>query len=150
MNPDAIIDRQEREYVKSEEWDSVYKQEFKHEDGSNLTKTELKAKKKQGAFYDSRGIQGEDAIKAVKLEDKIRREIGQNQEEFNAQDYTARIMKIAKPYSADKLRKDSEVQSLTNSIEKELLRGGLDQRTATEQAKTAVKYVKLSKGIKEE
>lgn len=147
--PEAIIARQQKEYVKSKEWDDVYQQEFKHADGSKLTKTELKAKKEQGAFYDSRGIQGEDAIKAVKLEEKIKREVGRDQEEFNAQDYTARIMKIAKPYSADKLRKDSEVKSLTSSIEKELMRGGLDQRTAAEQAKTAVKYVKQAKGIKD-
>lgn len=147
--PSAIVDRQQKEYVKSKEWDDVYQQEFKHEDGSKLSNAELKAKKEQGAFYDSRGIQGEDTIKAVKLEEKIKREVGRDQEEFNAQDYTARIMKIAKPYSADKLRKDSEVQSLTNSIEKELINSGLDRRTAAEQAKTAVKYVKQAKGIKD-
>lgn len=144
-----IIARQQKEYVKSKEWDDVYRHEFKREDGSELSSAELKAKKQQGAYYDSRGIQGEDAIKAVKLEDKIKKEIGQDREEFDAQSYTARIMKIAKPYSADKLRKESEVQNLTNSITKEIMKGGLDQSAAAEQAKVAVKYIKQAKGIKE-
>ena len=58
-------------------------------------------------------------------------------------------MKIAKSYSADKLRKDSEVKSLTSSIEKELINGGFDKKGATEQAKMAVKYIKAAKGVKD-
>ena len=148
-NDTNIIARQEKEYVKSKEWDDMYRHEFKSADGSELSRAELKAKKQQGAFYDSRGIQGEDVIKAVKLEDKIKREIGQDNENFSAQDYTARIMKIAKPYTADKLRKEAEVQSLTNSITKEIMKGGLDRNSAKEQAQIAVKYIKQAKGIKE-
>ena len=146
---EEIIANQEKQYIKSNEWDDTYRHEFKNSDGSELSSSQLKAKKQQGAFYDSRGIQGEDAIKAVKLEDKIKKDLGENTENFDAQNYTARIMKIAKPYTADKLRKDSEVQSLTNSLTKEIMKGGLDQKSATEQAKLAVKYIKQSKGIKE-
>ena len=58
-------------------------------------------------------------------------------------------MKIAKPYTADKLRKEAEVQSLTNSITKEIMKGGLDRNSAKEQAQIAVKYIKQAKGIKE-
>lgn len=144
-----IIARQEKEYVKSTEWDDVYKHEFKHDDGSALSKSELKAKKKQGAFYDSRNISGEDAIKAVKLEDKIKKELGEGNQQFNAQDYTARIMKIAKPYTADKLRKESEVKNLTKSLTNELKRSGLGQKAAESEAQRAVKYIKQAKGVKD-
>ena len=148
---ESTIERQKSEYIKDTSWDNYYRQEIKGKDGKELTNSELKAKKTQGAYYDSRGIQGEDAIKAVKLEDKIKQEIGAQQgEEFDPQAYTARIMKIAKPYSADKLRKPSEVENLTNSITKELIKGGFDQKTASDQAKVAVKYVKQAKGIKDE
>lgn len=147
---EAIIAQAEKEYAKSKEWDDVYQHEFKHDDGSKLSRAELKNRKQQGAFYAARGITGDDTIKAVKLEDKIKKEIGPDNENLDAQQYTARIMKIAKPYSADMLRKDSEVRNLTTSIEKELMKGGFDQRNASDQAKIAVKYIKQAKGIKDE
>lgn len=146
---EAAIEQVEKAYVKSNEWDAVYKHEFKNDDGSSLSRADLKAKKQQGAFYAARGIDGEDAIKAVKLEDKIKKELGPENENLDSQQYTARIMKIAKSYSADKLRKDSEVKSLTSSIEKELINGGFDKKGATEQAKMAVKYIKAAKGVKD-
>ena len=146
---EAAIAQAEKAYVKSNEWDDIYKHEFKNSDGSSLSRADLKAKKQQGAFYAARGIDGEDAIKAVKLEDKIKKELGPENENLDSQQYTARIMKIAKSYSADKLRKDSEVKSLTSSIEKELINGGLGKKDATEQSKMAVKYIKAAKGVKD-
>jgi len=68
--PDTLISQAERDYVKSTEYDAIYQHEFKHEDGSALSKSELKAKKEQGAYYSARGIDGDNAIKAIKLEDK--------------------------------------------------------------------------------
>lgn len=147
---EAIIAQAEKEYVDSKEWDDVYQHEFKHNDGSKLSRAELKSKKKQGAFYAARGITGDDTIKAIKLEEKIKKEIGPDHENLDEQQYTARIMKMAKAYSADKLRKPDEVQGLTNSITNELIKGGFDKHSAINEAKTAVKFIKQAKGIKDE
>lgn len=148
--PEAILKRQQEEFVKSKEWDDVFQQEFKNEDGSKLTKAQLKARKQQAAYYDSLGFHGEEAIKSVKLEDKIKKDIGQEQQEgFDLQGYTARVKKIAKDYSADKLRDPNKVKTLTSSLEKELINSGFDKKSAETQAAKTVKHIKWSKGLKE-
>lgn len=149
----AVVEQREKAYVKSDEWNDHYKYEFKHKDGSSLTKQELKAKKQQGAYYAARGIDGEDTIRAVKMEDKIKKELQeQPQAPSNVNDLaraqTARFMKIAKKYDAKELRDPEKVQNLTKSLQKELLNGGFEQKQAQAQAERAVRYIKESKGLK--
>lgn len=150
---EAIIAQQEREFVKSKELDDLYKYEFRHEDGTSMSKAELKQRKEQGAYYAVRGVGGEDTVKAIKMEDKIKKELAasmpEEDAEVAAQQQTARLMKIAKAYSASDLRNENKVKGLTTSLEKELINGGFGKKEANEQALRAVKYIKSSKGIKD-
>ena len=150
---EAIIAQQEREFVKSKELDDLYKYEFRHEDGTSMSKAELKQRKEQGAYYAVRGVGGEDTVKAIKMEDKIKKELAASMPEEDAEvaakQQTARLMKIAKAYSASDLRNESKVKGLTTSLEKELINGGFGKKEANEQALRAVKYIKSSKGIKD-
>ena len=150
---EAIIAQQAREFVKSKELDDLYKYEFRHEDGTSMSKAELKQRKEQGAYYAVRGVGGEDTVKAIKMEDKIKKELAasmpEEDAEVAAQQQTARLMKIAKAYSAADLRNENKVKGLTSSLEKELINGGFGKKEANEQAVRAVKYIKSSKGIKD-
>lgn len=147
--PDTLISQAERDYVKSTEYDAIYQHEFKHEDGSALSKSELKAKKEQGAYYSARGIDGDNAIKAIKLEDKLKKELGPVSDDTDVQGYIARIMKEAKGYDAKDLRDKQKVTNLTNSLKSALEKGGYSSSDAGKEASRAVKYIKAAKGVKD-
>ena len=107
----------------------------------------------QGAYYDSIGIEGKDTFKAVKLEDKIKKEMAQAgvaEEEANrrAQAQTAAIMKEVKDYSAKDLREESTVRDLRTDLSKRLESQGL---TGNEKMKTVdmiVREMKSVRGVK--
>ena len=118
----------------------------------DASKKELKAKLEQGAYYDSIGIEGKDTFKAVKLEDKIKKEMAQAgvAEEANrrAQAQTAAIMKEVKDYSAKDLREESTVRDLRTDLSKRLESQGL---TGNEKMKTVdmiVREMKSVRGVK--
>lgn len=142
---DALIEQARKDYINNTEYDAVYQHEF----GPNLSKSQLKAKKEQGAYYSTRGIGGDDAIKAVKLEDKLRKELGTVEEGMDPQGYIASIMKEAKNYDKKDLRDETKVKGLTSSFQKALEKGGYSSKEASKEAERAVKYVKAAKGIKE-
>ncbi len=147
--PDSLIDQASKEYINSTEYDDIYQHEFKHTDGSTLSKTELKAKKQQGAYYNARGITGDDTIKAVKLEDKLKKELGPIEDGGDTQAYITNVMKVAKDYSKKDLRDPSKVKNLTNGFKSALENGGYSSSDAAKEAERAVKYVKAAKGLKE-
>ena len=142
---DTLIEQARRDYVKSNEYDAVYQHEF----GPNLSKAELKAKKEQGAYYSVRGIDGDSTIKAVKLEDKLRKELGPIEESVDPQAYIANIMKEAKNYDKKDLRDPQKVSNLTNGFKSALEKGGYSSSDAGKEAKRAVKYIKAAKGLKD-
>lgn len=146
---DTLIEQARKNYIKSTEYDAVYQHEFKHEDGSNLSKAELKAKKEQGAYYSVRGIGGDDAIKAVKLEDKLRKELGPIEDGVDPQAYIANIMKEAKSYDKKDLRDPQKLSNLKKGFKSALENGGYSNSDAEREASRAVKYVKAAKGVKD-
>lgn len=116
---------------------------------SALSKSELKAKKEQGAYYSARGIDGDNAIKAIKLEDKLKKELGPVSDDTDVQGYIARVMKEAKGYDAKDLRDKQKVTNLTNSLKSALEKGGYSSSDAGKEASRAVKYIKAAKGVKD-
>lgn len=141
----AIRDRQ-KAYVENNE--ELYQQKF-----PNASKKELKAKLEQGAYYDSVGIEGKDTLKAVKLEDKIKKEMAQAgiaEEEANrrAQAQTAAIMKEVKDYSAKDLREESTVRDLRTDLSARLESQGLRGDEKMRTIDMIVKEMKAVRGVK--
>ena len=143
---EAALKQRKESYVQDNE--ELYKQKY-----PDASKKELKAKLEQGAYYDSIGIEGKDTLKAVKLEDKIKKEMAQAgvaEEEANrrAQAQTAAIMKEVKDYSAKDLREESTVRDLRTDLSKRLESQGL---TGNEKMKTVdmiVREMKSVRGVK--
>lgn len=107
------------------------------------------AYKEQGAYYSARGIDGDNAIKAIKLEDKLKKELGPVSDDTDVQGYIARVMKEAKGYDAKDLRDKQKVTNLTNSLKSALEKGGYSSSDAGKEASRAVKYIKAAKGVKD-
>lgn len=101
------------------------------------------------AYYSARGIDGDNAIKAIKLEDKLKKELGPVSEDTDVQGYIARVMKEAKGYDAKDLRDKQKVTNLTNSLKSALEKGGYSSSDAGKEASRAVKYIKAAKGVKD-
>lgn len=143
---EAALKQRKENYIKDNE--ELYSQKY-----PDASKKELKAKLEQGAYYDSIGIEGKDTFKAVKLEDKIKKEMAQAgvaEEEANrrAQAQTAAIMKEVKDYSAKDLREESTVRDLRTDLSKRLESQGL---TGNEKMKTVdmiVREMKSVRGVK--
>lgn len=143
---EAALKQRKESYVQDNE--ELYRQKY-----PEASKKELKAKLEQGAYYDSIGIEGKDTLKAVKLEDKIKKEMAQAgvaEEEANkrAQAQTAAIMKEVKDYSAKDLREESTVRDLRTDLSKRLESQGL---TGNEKMKTVdmiVREMKSVRGVK--
>ena len=143
---EAALKQRKENYIKDNE--ELYRQKY-----PDASKKELKAKLEQGAYYDSIGIEGKDTFKAVKLEDKIKKEMAQAgvaEEEANrrAQAQTAAIMKEVKDYSAKDLREESTVRDLRTDLSKRLESQGL---TGNEKMKTVdmiVREMKSVRGVK--
>lgn len=104
---------------------------------------------KEGAYYSARGIDGDNAIKAIKLEDKLKKELGPVSDDTDVQGYIARVMKEAKGYDAKDLRDKQKVTNLTNSLKSALEKGGYSSSDAEKEASRAVKYIKAAKGVKD-
>ena len=103
---EAALREKRNSYIKSKDLDEEYAKKFKNEDGTELTKTQLREKKQQGAYFDSMGIEGKDSVKAVALQDKIKKElrqqdtnIGEDDANSRAQQQAATIAKLAQSYS---------------------------------------------------
>ena len=143
---EAALKQRKENYIQDNE--ELYRQKY-----PDASKKELKAKLEQGAYYDSIGIEGKDTFKAVKLEDKIKKEMAQAgvaEEEANrrAQAQTAAIMKEVKDYSAKDLREESTVRDLRTDLSKRLESQGL---TGNEKMKTVdmiVREMKSVRGVK--
>lgn len=143
---EAALKQRKENYIQDNE--ELYSQKY-----PDASKKELKAKLEQGAYYDSIGIEGKDTFKAVKLEDKIKKEMAQAgvaEEEANrrAQAQTAAIMKEVKDYSAKDLREESTVRDLRTDLSKRLESQGL---TGNEKMKTVdmiVREMKSVRGVK--
>lgn len=141
-------------YIKSEDLDEEYRKKIKNEDGSELTKAQLKEKKEQGAYFDSMGIEGKDSVKAVALQDKIKKELSKSMEEQDAdrksQQQAATIAKLAKSYDEKDLRDGGKVEKLKASIEKELINSNMGASEAAKQSTQIVKQLKAFRGVKDE
>ncbi len=140
----AIRDRQ-KAYVENNE--ELYKQKF-----PDASKKELKAKLEQGAYFDSVGIEGKDTLKAVSMQERIKKEIeqaGLAEDEANrrAQAQTAAIMKEVKDYSAKDLVDEKKVESLRNNLSKRLEGQGLTGREKTQTVDTIVREMKKARGV---
>lgn len=143
---EAAIKERQKAYIENNE--ELYRQKF-----PDASKKELKAKLEQGAYYDSVGIEGKDTLKAVKLEDKIKREMAQAgvaEEEAakRAQAQTAAIMKEVKDYSAKDLREESTVRDLRTDLSARLESQGLRGDEKMRTIDTIVKEMKAVRGVK--
>lgn len=141
-------------YVKSEDLDAEYRNRIKNEDGSELTKAQLREAKERGAYFDSMGIEGKDSVKAVVLQDQIKRELARSMDEQEAekksQQRAAVIANLAKSYDEKDLRDGGKVEKLRASIKKELINANMGASEAGKQSNEIIKQVKAFRGVKDE
>ena len=142
----TAMKQRHKDYIQNNE--ELYKQKF-----PNASNKEIKAKLEQGAYYDSIGIEGKDTLKAVKLEDKIRKEMAQtgvteDEATKRAQAQTAAIMKEVKDYSAKDLREESTVRDLRTDLSARLESQGLRGREKMKTIDMIVKEMKSVRGVK--
>lgn len=143
---EAAIEQRQKDYVKDHE--ELYQQKF-----PEASKKEVKEKLEQGAYYDSIGIEGKDTLKAVKLQDKIKREMaeqGMAEEEAarRSQAQTAAIMKEVKDYSAKDLRDPDIVRDLRTDLSARLESQGLRGNEKMQTIDMIVREMKSVRGVK--
>lgn len=144
---EGAVAQRRKEYQKSEEVQTMYEQEY-----PDLSNKELKQKIKQGSYYDSIGIEGKDAIKAIKVEDTIKEEMlskGYQEESAaeRAQIIAANAMKEVKDYTAKDLRNEEKMKDLRKSLTAKCTKQGLNARDTKETVDLIVKGMKKARKV---
>lgn len=116
------------------------------------SKAEIKKRMKQASYYDSVGIEGKDAFKAVKLEEKLKQEMmnqgkAENDSAKLAQKQAAVIADIAKDYSKKDLKDKDEVMNLRTDLSSKLKKAGLKGTELSSTVEHLVTEVKTFKGV---
>lgn len=144
---EGAVAQRRKEYQKSEEVQTMYEQEY-----PDLSKKELKQKIEQGSYYDSIGIEGKDAFKAIKVEDSIKKEmLTQGYQEESATErariVAANAMKEVKDYTAKDLRNEEKMKDLRNSLTAKCTKQGLNARDTKETVDLIVKGMKTARKV---
>ena len=119
---------------------------------TDASKSDIKSKMRQASYYDSLGIEGKDAFKAVKLEDKLKQEMlkqGKPEDDSAklAQKQAAVIADIAKDYSKKDLKDRDEVMNLRTDLSTKLDKAGLKGKELSSTVEHLVSEVKSFKGV---
>lgn len=143
---EAQVAERQKQYVKDNE--ELYKQKY-----PDLSKKELKEKLQEGAYFDSIGIEGKDTLKAVKLQDRLRKEIaqtpGMSEDDANqrAKLQAAVIMDTVKNYTEKDLRDEKKVRSLREDLSKKCEKQGLKGAEKKDTINMIVKEMKNVRGV---
>ncbi len=146
-NVEGQIEQRRREFEKDEN-----NQLLAESMNPGASKGEVKQIMKKASYYDSIGIEGKDAFKAAKLQDKLREELkkqGKPEEESDnmAQKQAAVIADIAKDYSKKDLRDKDEVNNLRTDLTSKLGKAGLKGQERKETVEKIVSEVKAFRGV---
>ncbi len=142
---EASMKKRQESYVKEHE--ELYRQKF-----PEASRKELKAKLEQGAYYDSVGIEGKDTLKAVSMQERIKKEmaaagIAEEEATKRSQAQTAAIMKEVKDYSAKDLKDKDVVRDLREDLSKRLESQGLTGREKMQTVDMIVREMKTARGV---
>lgn len=143
-----------KNYMASKDLDEEYRKQIKNEDGSELTKAQLREMKEQGAYFDSIGIEGKNSVEAVALQERLRKEITQTNPKMSDEEARKRgqlqaavIKKTMEEYSAKDLRDKDTVTQLREDLSKKCNKSGLNQADTEKTVNMIVSEMKKAKKV---
>lgn len=152
---EAALREQARNFSKNEANRSYIHQHYTHEDGTALSRSELRGAMQRAAEYNNNGVTDLKSItKGMKIEDEINKEleaqgVQNNEREKMARERSITIMKQAAKLSEGDLRDDKKLNALRNSYTRELQHGdnGMNLKDAQQQTDWIIGKIKKAKGV---